>query len=480
MGDVIQILKDGTSGLAPGSVEGACMAAGICSKGETGKAYILGPSSNVEESLGVGPLVDRLRDIFATGGQEARVIAVPVDSVSGGTVSAITKTGNGPTITASGSGKVAADVIIKIVSGGARNIGTYRLSVDGGDAWGTVKTIPVDGVIAVGDTGVTVIVPESPDTETGDTYSFTISPPLPSISGVINKLETPLENYAVEFVYIIGASDSSDWAVMGAKADEKWNVHKPTFFIAEARLPGNIDMDADPVDADETIDEWVTALKAEKDSYSHRFVDVCSAYGEVSDSSGKTITRNWGGLLTGRLLKIPVQRAIGRVRDGGISQGTLPEDFTEAHQKALEEAGFITAKNYVGLSSPYWGDGKTLAEKTSDYQYVPVVRTVFKAMRLLLVAATKSMYDEIGDPLLSEGSGIIVLKNEMTNAVNTMITAIPQELAGVVINIPDGQDYVNNGVGVEVKLVGIPIIREITMYASYYYAGSSFDPRLKS
>ena len=46
------------------------------------------------------------------------------------------------------------------------------------------------------------------------------------------------------------------------------------------------------------------------------------------------------------------------------------------------------------------------------------------------------------------------------------------------IVIPPGQDIVNNGVAVEMTLIGIPIIRTIKLYASYVYAGSSFDPRL--
>ncbi len=560
MGDVFEYLVDGTSGLAPGGVEGTAIVAGVCSKGQVGKGYLLGKSSDLEGLLGVGPLVDRLRDVFATGGQNPVVIAVPVTGLPGGyitpvkhtgtgpaaTVSGvpaanadavleivaggalgtatyklsedggltwgitgstpangqiaigssgatlvlgtgnqvtgdkyavtvrspigpIKKTGTGPDITVAGTVKAAAAVILQITKGGGRNEGLYQLSVDGGDNYGLERTIPVDGAIAVGSAGATITIPDSPGMAAGDQYEFRLHPPVPSISNVMTALEQPLSLYDAEFVYVVGPSDSVDWAAMGAKADELWNKHRPTFFIGETRLPYD----------GEDLNDWTAALIGEKQGYAHRFVSICAAFGEVSDTRGYRLTRNWGGLMAGRIISIPVQRAIGRVRDGGISQGSLPSEFTEAHQQQLETNGYVTAKRYAGLNSVYWGDAKTTAEKTSDYQYVEVLRTVFKAIRKARIQALKSLQDESGDPKIEGGAaGINFLKANIENALNTMKAAVPQELADYVITIPDEQDIVNNGVAVEMRLIGIPIIRSIKLFASYIYAGSGFDPRM--
>jgi len=293
---------------------------------------------------------------------------------------------------------------------------------------------------------------------------------VPSISAVLDAVEQPLDLFDVEFVYVVGPSDSTDWASVGAKADTMWNKHRPTFFLMETRLPYST----------ETMDDWTAVMLADRQGYAHRFVTVCAAWGEVADVTGKRITRNWAGLKAGRILSIPVMRATGRVRDGGISQGSLPESFTEAHQQQLEVNGFATAKHYAGLRSAYWGDAKTLADVTSDFQYIEVLRTVFKAVRKARIAALKSMYDEAGDPLMEGGaSGLIFLKTQLENALNTMVASVPQELAAAIITIPPGQDIVNNGVAVEMELIGIPIIRSIKLFASYIYAGSSFDPRLQ-
>lgn len=178
-------------------------------------------------------------------------------------------------------------------------------------------------------------------------------------------------------------------------------------------------------------------------------------------------------------MSIPVQRAAGRVKDGPVSQLSLPDGW-EAIQPTLEDAGFLTAKKYAGLDGVYWGDSRTMADATSDYRYEEVLRTVFKAVRLMRIQALKSMYDEAGDPLRPDSAaGLAYLKANIENGLDTMVKAIPSELAAYVVDIPPGQDIANNGVAVEVTLIGIPIIRQIKLFASYVYAGSKFDPRLQ-
>lgn len=558
MGDVLEYLVDGTSGLAPGGVDGTAMIVGVCSKGEPGKGYLLGKRSDLAGLLGVGPLVDALRDIFATGGQNPVVIAVPVAgqpagyvspvrqsgvgaacatsgvpqgnadvvvevvadgavglapvriSLDGGetygaqqasatqvtiaatgvtllwpedgeltegttyqcsvrtAVGPVTRIGDGPQITLTGAPKAEAQLVLEVVSSGARNEGTYRLSLDGGDNYGAVRTIPVDGAATAGDTGVTITFPAD-DYQGGTTYAATLQAPVPSIVDVMTALERPLELYDVEFVHVVGPSGSVDWAAAQAKADELWNLHRPTYFKMETRLPYD----------GEDINDWVAVMLVERAAFAGRFVQVCPQYGEVSDATGQRKLRNWGGLQAGRVLSIPVQRATGRVRDGGISQGTLPEGWTEAVQAALENAGFLTAKVYAGLRSAYWGDSRTMAEVTSDFQYEEVLRVVFKAVRKLRIAALKSMYDELGDPLVPENAGgLEYLRTNLETALTTMTAAVPPEMAAYMVTIPPGQDYVNNGVAVETTLIGIPIIRQIKLFANYAYAGSSFDPRL--
>lgn len=371
------------------------------------------------------------------------------------------------TVTTASGVLAGAELVVQIVKGGALNEGTYQLSTDGGDNFDRERTIPVDGKVVLADFGVAVTFPTGAYTA-GTTYSCRLLAPAPSIVDVMSALEGPLAIYDVEYVLVAGETDSVDWAAAQTKADELWNLQRPTYFKMETRLPRD----------GEDLNDFAAYLLAESQGFAGRFVTVCCQYGEVTDTTGATRLRNAGGLQAGRVMSIPVQRATGRVRDGNVSQLSLPENW-ESVQSTLEEDGYLTAKKYAGLEGVYWGDSRTMADDTSDYRYEEVLRTVFKAVRLLRTAAFKSMYDEAGDPLKPNSTnGLAYLKANLENALDTMVKANPQELASYVVDIASGQDIVNNGVAVDVTLIGIPIIREIKLYASYVYAGSTFDPRM--
>lgn len=565
MGDVLHYLIDGASGIVAGGVDGKALVAGVCSAGKVGKGYLVGKRTDLEAMLGQGPLVERVRDILNTGGQEPYVVAVPVQGQPGGYISAISQTGGGSPASLSGYPALNADVVVRVAEGGAidtaaleisvdggrtfaeaqdaatqipiadgdrptgatlvfsadatleagttyafavrcpvgpvyaigagesplpdisempcgvltgaeiviqiargggRNEGTFRLSTDGGDNFGKTRTIPVNGACDLSAFGVILNFPDGTYVA-GATYTCRLLPPAPSIVDVLDALETPLSLYDVEFVHIVGDSDSVDWLAAQARAEELWNCQRPTYFKLEARLPRDT----------EDMSDYAAALLAERQGVACRFVTVCSQYGELVDSAGAARLRNAAGLQSGRVMSIPVQRAAGRVKDGPVSQLALPDGW-EAIQPTLEDAGYLTAKKYAGLEGAYWGDSRTLADATSDYRFEEVLRTVFKAIRLTRIAALKSLYDEAGDPLRPDAdNGLAYLKASLENALDGMVKA--RELAAYAVEIPTGQDIANNGVAVELKLIGIPIIREINLYNRYVYAGSRFDPRME-
>ena len=87
MGDVFEYLIDGTSGIVNDNANGKALVAGVCSRGTVGKAYLVGARSDLGSLLGTGPLVDRVRDMLLTAGQDPYLIAVPVKGQSGGYIS---------------------------------------------------------------------------------------------------------------------------------------------------------------------------------------------------------------------------------------------------------------------------------------------------------------------------------------------------------------------------------------------------------
>ena len=359
----------------------------------------------------------------------------------------------------------SAELVVQIESVGGLNEGTYRLSIDGGDNFGKLRTIPVDGVAEVADYGVKLTFPDG-EYAGGTNYTCNLLAPAPTIVDVMTALESPLELYDIEFVHVAGPSDSVAWSAMQVRSEELFGKQRPTYFRGEPRLPYD----------GEDLHDYVAYLLKERENFSGRFVIVCAQYGEITDASGERRLRNWAGLLSGRVMKNPVQRASGRVKDGSISQGTLPAGW-EAVQKTLQDAGYVTAKKRPALGV-YWSAAPTMCEATSKYKREEILRVVFKAIRKMRIAAELSMYDEAGDPLFPENGGVAFTKAEIENALSTMTTVIPKELAAYEVDIPSGQDIPNNGLTILPTLIGIPIIERITIPTNYVIAGSNFDPRI--
>ncbi len=562
MGDVTSFLVDGMSGLAPGDVDGQCIVAGCCSRGLPGKAYCLGKRMDVEAVLGVGPLVDALRDLFAAAGQDPVVIAVPVEGQPGGYVTDVVYYGSGPAAKSSGLAAFAADVLLEVVVGGENgvaevkistdggqtfahavtvpehgevviectgarisfmatpenpllpgdqysfkvvtplsqrrqsgggpaiaaqgepkaggqlrlaiiksgelNAATYQLSIDGGDNYAPARTMPIDAAIDVPQLGIGLILAPG-EYQAGTIYSWEVLPPVATTVAMMEAVAKALESHDVEFVHIVGPSDSVDWAAASALAEELWNRHRPTYFKFEARLPH----------AGEDLNDWATWLINERKDFASKYVQVVAAFGETADSGGLSRVRSWGGLNAGRVVSIGVQHAAGNVEDGPVSQALLPDGWNESLQKTLENEGYITAKRYAGMHGVYWGDSRTMAEITSDFRYEEVVRVAFKAIRLARVAALKMLYSEAGDTILkNSAAGLERLRANMASALGRMTAAVPPEMADFAIDIPPDQDIVNNGLAVELTFIGIAIFREIKLYGRYVYAGGQFDPRL--
>jgi len=469
MGNVYEFIIDGVSGLASnGNI--STIVAGVSSKGEVGKGYILGKSSDIKGILGRGVLVDRLEDIFATGGQNPIVIAVPLSGTASTTSEVIKAREESPTITLSGNSAIDADVIIKIVLSGNLNAGRFIYSFNAGETYSEEITLPDDNSYILEDSGITINFVDG-DHSVADSYSFKLTAPIPTLENIMSGINKVLDTYLVENVYIAGATESTVWSALSALSDQLYNAHKPVFFIVETRMPNS----------NEDINDWVESVVEDRKKVSARFVQVMAGYGKIVTSTGRVKISNLAGLEVGKTIAVPVQRSVGRVADSAISGLSLLDNYSSAIATVLYDNSLNSAKTYEGISGVFLTDSKTLANATSDYQYTRVVRTVFKALKLMRIAALISINDEIGDPTDPDTQGgIDMLLTKMGNALGTMEKAVPKELAAHQFDVPVGQDYVNNGIAVETTLIGIPIIKSIKLYTKYVYAGSNVDPRVEN
>lgn len=452
-GNSFEYIVDGSSGLAP-SGEPFALVVGPCS-GEAGKVYYMGKQSDLS-ALGRGKLVDKLSDALSRAKDDAVFVVVPSLPDINGVKSNVVHTGTGnATYTLSGNPLYDAEVVVKIVSGGRLNEATAKISLDGGDTWGTVFLIPGNGEINIEDSGVKMIFTEGPQPENSfaenDTYSFTLQGSKSSLPSLVNAIEIGLEKVSPEIVYVAQDTDSVHWAAFGAKADELFALHRPTLFLTETRIPS----------PQESIDEWVSYLLSQRENFSHRWVHVVASFGEIIRKDTKT--RNVAGILLGDLSRCRVNQSIGHI-DYAMSHVKLPEKWTDAIAKTLNDNGYIVLRKYAGEKVIRWANGKSMADDSSDYRWFEVSRTVHKAIRLIRKTCLKHLHSSLDTAMLE------YIKADLIAALNAMKKASPKEIDNFEIEIPKNQNIVNNGLTINYTLYGIPIVRTISNYVRFTYS----------
>jgi hypothetical protein len=183
-------------------------------------------------------------------------------------------------------------------------------------------------------------------------------------------------------------------------------LYAPLFFILEGR-------NFDP-------------SKELKDMTKEKYDRVGIAIGDiVASSKGATI-----GTWLGRIAKSPVQRNIGRVKDGSLAPlemyvGSKKIDESESTIKAIYEKGYLVPRKYVGRSGYFFADDNLACDPTGDYAHIAHRRVIDKAYRLAYDIMLDMLLDELevnDDGTLQVG---IVKSWQQTveNGINKKMTA---------------------------------------------------------
>jgi len=147
------------------------------------------------------------------------------------------------------------------------------------------------------------------------------------------------------------------------------------------------------------------------------------------------------GLLAGRIASIPVQRNIGRVKDGPVT--TLPVFIGDkaaeiADVESIHNKGYITFRTFIGRSGYFFNDDFTATLPTDDYSHLTARRTIDKAFRI----AYDSMLDELLNEVPVNGDGTLQLpiikswEAKVESAIANAMTA-NGELSADVTNVND-------------------------------------------
>ena len=115
----------------------------------------------------------------------------------------------------------------------------------------------------------------------------------------------------------------------------------------------------------------------------------------VSDSDNASI-----GILAGRIASIPVQRNIGRVKDGSLSPSSMYIGL-KLVENAIDDAttindkGYVTLRSFVGKSGYFFTDDRLPCISTVDYAHLSNRRVIDKGTRLAYATMIEQLLDEI-------------------------------------------------------------------------------------
>lgn len=452
-------IQDGQLGVLPSAASGQHVKIGVSSKGPINQIVRVGDAEAALETFGTGPLVASLLESFGAGARLPLVIRAEGDIP--GTIGAVEaeKTGEG-NLTVSGSPLDEYRVVVEILETGSLNSGTFRYSLDGGNTWSAPLTIPSEDEYAIPETGLTLTFAEDAANPpqsfvTGDVYRFSTSAPRMSLQSMNAAIDVALAtNDLYELIHVVGESDAAAWASMATRATEAEANARYMHFVAEARGPA----------AGETIDEWVDALVASRASVESTRVSVVAGRGGIPQRhTGLLAEKNGAGIYVGRLMSIPVQRSAGRVRDGaldGISY--LPEGYTEAHARSLDQAGFVTFMHHLGVPGVFVVNGRMLAGPTSDFQYAEHRRVMDKACQQVRIAALAHVHDDIDGAGEGQELAFRAMEAYLRQPLDEM--ANNQEITSGRVSIPRDQNILAaERVRVKVAVVPRGYMREIAI-----------------
>lgn len=217
----------------------------------------------------------------------------------------------------------------------------------------------------------------------------------------INTGSTSVSNDGLDsdvFTALPKAQQLAEWATS--------ELYAPLFFVLEGR---NYD-----------------ASKELKDLTGEKYNRVAVVISDtVSDSKGACV-----GTLLGRIASIPVQRNIGRVKNGSLFPlemyvGTKKIEESGSTISAIFEKGYIVPRKHVGRTGYYFSDDQMACDPTDDYAHLTNRRVIDKAYRICYDTMLDELLDEIdlNEDGTMQHAVVKSWQQALENAINRKMTA---------------------------------------------------------
>jgi hypothetical protein len=185
------------------------------------------------------------------------------------------------------------------------------------------------------------------------------------------------------------------------------------------------------------------------------------------------------GLLLGRAARIPVQRNIGRVKDGALKTSTAfigvkPVEQALGEAAVLHDKGFVTLRTYQGKAGYFFSNDPTATSSQDDYRRLSYGRVIDKATTIAYVTYVEQVLDEVAidaqgriDPALAKYYQAIIER-----AVNQAMTA-NGEISGFAAYIDLEQNVITTGrICIEARIRPVGYAQDIIVKLGFQAANN--------
>ncbi|MGA0556536.1 DUF2586 family protein [Larkinella sp. VNQ87] len=177
------------------------------------------------------------------------------------------------------------------------------------------------------------------------------------------------------------------------------------------------------------------------------------------------------GKLLGRLASIPVQRNIGRVKDGSfmadayLTSGVSVRSLTLGALNAIHDAGYILPRIHQGIPGVFLSDDPSLVDNNDDFSSISRNRVIGKAVRLTYQTYVLELLDEV--EVQANGrispTKIGYLEGRIENAINQQMV-VNGNCSSVDCTIDPRQNILSTDrLEIQLKLIPVGQLKEIVI-----------------
>ncbi len=387
-------VEDGNLGLVNSTGTGTQVKIGLSNIQSVEPILITGSmsASEIKAKLGNTPLTDACIDSVENGARTIYCISVKESEVGSVSDPVVAAEGRG-IFKASGKPYNSYDVVIEITETGDCNEACYRYSIDGGKTFSEEYTVPVDGQTEIPDTGISLVFTDDAEGDSfkeGDTYKFSAIGPAMNNSDILDAVEK-LKHLKLEFefVHIVGTTTKALWAALAYEAKNFLEHSKrPLLFVCEARKPNE----------DESVEEYVRALREDRKGINSMFLQVVAAWGRYIRMDGREQDINLAGIVTGLYCQARESQSIGEVKSFAVSEEKLlkliPEKIEE-YTDDLDNSKYLTFRQYVGMNGYFVYNARVMSADGSDFRYAEDTRVMNRIVNEVRKRAVSELQSEI-------------------------------------------------------------------------------------